>query len=58
MSNRSSEAVACCKGRGNWDSPWDAYETPKTEAPCHCSCGTIKIPPCPKAGGAEHRSEI
>jgi hypothetical protein len=30
-------------------------ETGKTEVRCHSRCGTIKIPPWPKAMNAEHR---
>jgi hypothetical protein len=33
-----------------WDGSSD--ENGKTEALCHSRCGTIKIPPCPKALGA------
>jgi hypothetical protein len=30
----------------------------KPEAPCHSSCGTVKIPPCSKALSDEHRPKI
>jgi hypothetical protein len=33
-------------------------ETGKTEAPCHSRCGTIKILPCSKVLGDQHRSKF
>ena len=48
----SSVLFAYGNWRLNWDSPSD--KSAKTEAPCHSRRGTIKIPPCSKAGGAEH----
>jgi hypothetical protein len=41
-------------------SEWGGHpgETGKNEVPSHSRCGTIKIPPCSKALGAEYRLKI
>ena len=56
LMNKPSVPFVCRKKATKLGGGVPSDETAKTEALCHSVCGTIKIPPCSKAIGAEQRA--